>query len=87
MTSPPSSAAAAWVRSTAPERHGAICCIFAYAGPMRGLCGPMRLRKEGRNAASREKALGWYHSDEYQELAKIRHAASTADFILIDARR
>ena len=37
--------------------------------------------------ASREKALGWYNSDEYQELATIRRPASTADFILIDARR
>ncbi len=37
--------------------------------------------------ASREKALGWYNSDEYQELSKIRRAASTADFVLINARR
>ena len=35
---------------------------------------------------SREKALAWYNSDEYQELAKIRRAAATADFILINGR-
>ena len=36
---------------------------------------------------SRGKALEWYNSDEYQELAKIRRAAATADFILINGRR
>ena len=36
--------------------------------------------------ASREQALEWYNSEEYQELAKIRRPASTADFILIDGR-
>ena len=37
--------------------------------------------------ASREQGLGgWYHSDEYQELAMIRRTASTADFILMDGR-
>ncbi len=37
--------------------------------------------------ASREQALEWYNSAEYQELAMIRRAASTADFILMDGRR
>ncbi len=37
--------------------------------------------------ASRDKGLEWHSSDEYQEIAKIRRAASTADFILMDARR
>jgi uncharacterized protein (DUF1330 family) len=29
-------------------------------------------------------ALGWYHSDEYQELAKIRWSASTANFVVVE---
>ena len=37
--------------------------------------------------ASREQALEWYNSEEYQELVQIRHAASTADIIAIDGRR
>ena len=37
--------------------------------------------------ASRVQALEWYNSGEYQELAMIRRAASTADFILMDGRR
>ncbi len=37
--------------------------------------------------ASREQALEWYNSGEYQELVQIRHASSTADLILIDGRR
>ena len=35
---------------------------------------------------SREQGLGWYNSDDYQELAMIRRGASTADFILMDGR-
>jgi|TARA_B100001971_G_scaffold170836_1_gene162990 uncharacterized protein (DUF1330 family) len=37
--------------------------------------------------ASRDEALRWYNSDEYQELARIRWSASTADVIVIDGRR
>ena len=37
--------------------------------------------------ASRERALEWYNSEEYQELVQIRHAASTADIIAIQGRR
>ena len=36
---------------------------------------------------SREQGLEWYNSDDYQELAMIRRAAATADFILMDGRR
>ena len=36
---------------------------------------------------SQEQALEWYNSGEYQELAMIRRAASTADLILMDGRR
>ncbi len=36
--------------------------------------------------ASRERALAWYNSEEYQELVQIRHAASTADLIVIEGR-
>ena len=35
---------------------------------------------------SRADALEWYNSDAYQELIRIREAASTADFILMDGR-
>ena len=35
---------------------------------------------------SRPEALAWYNSDGYQELVRVRQAASTADFILIDGR-
>jgi uncharacterized protein (DUF1330 family) len=31
-----------------------------------------------------DAALGWYHSDDYQELAKIRWAASTANFVIVE---
>ena len=37
--------------------------------------------------ASQEQALEWYNSEEYQQLAQIRHAASTADLIAIGGRR
>ena len=30
-----------------------------------------------------DAALTWYHSDSYQELAKIRWSASTANFIVV----
>ena len=36
--------------------------------------------------ATREQALEWYNSEEYQELVQIRHAASTADLIVIEGR-
>ena len=36
--------------------------------------------------ATREQALEWYNSEEYQERVQIRHAASTADLIVIDGR-
>ena len=36
--------------------------------------------------ATREHALEWYDSEEYQELVQIRHAASTADLIVIEGR-
>jgi uncharacterized protein (DUF1330 family) len=29
-------------------------------------------------------ALGWYRSEDYQELAKIRHEASTAKILVVD---
>ena len=35
---------------------------------------------------SRDEALGWYNSDDYQELVRIRQSASTGEFILIDGR-
>ena len=31
-----------------------------------------------------DAALTWYHSDEYQELAKIRWSASTANFVVAE---
>ena len=31
-----------------------------------------------------DAALGWYHSDDYQELAKIRWSASTANFVVVE---
>jgi uncharacterized protein (DUF1330 family) len=31
-----------------------------------------------------DAALGWYRSEDYQELAKIRHAASTAQILVVD---
>jgi uncharacterized protein (DUF1330 family) len=31
-----------------------------------------------------EQARAWYHSDGYQQLAVIRRAASTADFVLVE---
>jgi uncharacterized protein (DUF1330 family) len=31
-----------------------------------------------------EDARAWYHSDDYQELARIRHEASRADFVLVE---
>lgn len=31
-----------------------------------------------------EDARAWYHGDAYQELAKIRRGASTADFVLVE---
>ncbi len=37
--------------------------------------------------ASREQALEWYNSGDYQELVQIRYASSTADVIVIDGRR
>ena len=37
--------------------------------------------------ASREQALEWYNSEDYQELVQIRFASSTADVIVIDGRR
>ncbi len=33
---------------------------------------------------SKEAALRWYHSDDYQELAKIRWSAATANFLVVD---
>jgi uncharacterized protein (DUF1330 family) len=33
---------------------------------------------------SLEAALAWYHSDDYQELAKIRWSASTANFVVAE---
>lgn len=33
----------------------------------------------------REHAMGWYESPEYQAIIGHRHAASTADIVLIDA--
>ena len=35
---------------------------------------------------SRNEALEWYNSDGYQELVRIRQAASTGEFILMDGR-
>ena len=35
---------------------------------------------------SRAEALEWYNSDGYQELVRIRQAASSGDFILMDGR-
>ena len=34
---------------------------------------------------SRDDAMMWYRSDEYQDLAKHRFSASDADIVLIDA--
>ena len=31
-----------------------------------------------------DAALAWYRSDDYQDLAKIRHAASTAKILVVD---
>ena len=31
-----------------------------------------------------EDARAWYHGDAYQELAKIRREASSADFVLVE---
>ena len=36
--------------------------------------------------ASREQALAWYNSEEYQDLVQIRFTASTADLIVIEGR-
>ena len=33
---------------------------------------------------SMDAALGWYRSDDYQELAKIRQAASTAKILVVE---
>jgi uncharacterized protein (DUF1330 family) len=33
---------------------------------------------------SMDAALGWYHSEDYQELAKIRWSASTANFVVVE---
>ena len=33
---------------------------------------------------SMEQARAWYHSDGYQQLAAIRRAASTTDFVLVE---
>jgi uncharacterized protein (DUF1330 family) len=33
---------------------------------------------------SMDAALEWYHSDDYQELAKIRWSASTANFLVAE---
>jgi uncharacterized protein (DUF1330 family) len=33
---------------------------------------------------SMDAALEWYHSDEYQELAKIRWSAATANFLAVE---
>ena len=35
---------------------------------------------------SKEEARGWYDSAEYQEIAKLRHAAAEADAAIIDGR-
>jgi uncharacterized protein (DUF1330 family) len=31
-----------------------------------------------------DAARAWYHSDAYQELAKVRREASSADFVLVE---
>jgi uncharacterized protein (DUF1330 family) len=31
-----------------------------------------------------EQAKAWYESDAYQQLARIRHEASTGDFVLVE---
>jgi uncharacterized protein (DUF1330 family) len=35
---------------------------------------------------TQEQALAWYHSPEYQELVRYRHAASAAQVVLVQGR-
>ena len=43
-----------------------------------------RERKVVIEFPSIEDARAWYHGDAYQELAKIRREASSADFVLVE---